>query len=341
MKFVFCLSFLTLFLLPAGLFAQKNSNPLISLPVSVSDREGRYIPNLKKDDFTIYQDGVRQNISFFATYDEPLNIALLLDTSGSTQGEALDRIKDAAKDFIELMKPNDKCLIATFDSQVNILNSFSNQEGDLKRSIEKAKTADQDGTVLYRAIKQITENTFKDVEGRKVIVLLSDGKDMGSDIKFKELMSLLEESDVLIYSIFYQTGAGAPKLEVDSSGTVKEKEPNKKPKKEKKPKKPKTYYSVMIPPQNDLITNDEISQGQKLSDIGGIFALQEMSEMTAGRFYQSETSNLRQVFKKVAGELREQYRLGFYPKDAGNNATNRDIIVKVGRQDAIVRTRGK
>lgn len=339
MKTVFSLIFLSFFFLPLELFAQKNSNTLISVPVSVSDRDGRYISGLKKEDFTVFQDGVKQNISFFATYDEPLNIALLLDTSGSTQGEALLRIKEAANDFVELLKPNDNCFIATFDSQVNILNPFTNQERLLKKSIEKVETASEDGTVLYRAVKQISENSFNNVQGRKVIVLLSDGKDLGSNVKFGQLMSSLEESDVLIYSIFYQTGAGAPKLVVDSGGTVKEKESKKKPKKPKEPKKPRGY-SIGIPPQENLIPNEEITQGQKLGDIGGIFSLQEMSEMTAGRFYMSDTPNLRKVFKQVAGELREQYRLGFYSKD-GKDIESREIMVKVGRPDAVVRTRGK
>jgi VWFA-related protein len=340
MKFVFCLLFLSLLLLPAGLFAQKNSNNLISLPVSVSDRDGRYISGLKKEDFTIYQDGVEQKVAFFATYDEPLNIVLLLDTSGSTEGEALEKIKDAAKDFVELLKPNDKCSIATFDSQVNVFNAFTNQEGFLKKTIEGVKTAEKDGSVLFSAVKQISQNSFNNVEGRKVIVLLSDGKDMGSEIKFRELMGLLEETDVLIYSIFYQTGAGAPKLTVDSSGIVKEKDKKKKEKKPKKPKKPRGY-SVGIPPQEDLIVNEEIVQGQKLSDIGGIFSLQEMSEMTAGRFYQSDSPNLRRIFKQVAGELREQYRLGYYPKVGAKSMESSDIMVKVERPDAVVRTRGK
>lgn len=314
---------------------------MISLPVSVSDREGRYIPGLKKEDFTIYQDGVKQNITFFATYDEPLNIALLLDTSGSTQGEALTKIKDAAKDFVELLNENDKCLIASFDSQVNIHTQFISHEGDLKKAIDRVETADKDGTVLYKAVKQIAQNSFNNLEGRKVIVLLSDGKDYGSDMKFKELMSLLEESDVLIYSIYYQTSEGTPKLAVDASGTIKEKESKQKQKKPKEPKKPKTYYSIVIPPQGNLITNDEITQGQKLTDIGGIFSLQEMSEMTAGRFYTSDTPNLGNIFKKVAGELRQQYRLGYNSKDAANKGITREIVVKVGRPDAVVRTREK
>ncbi len=117
MKIIIALLFLMLFTLPIELHSQttepnktkKTNNTLVSVPVVVSDREGHYIPGLKKEDFTVFQDGVKQNIAFFATYDEPVNIALLLDTSGSTD-DVLEEIKDAAKDFIELLNPSDKCL---------------------------------------------------------------------------------------------------------------------------------------------------------------------------------------------------------------------------------------
>ncbi len=130
MKIIFALLFLMVLTLPIELRAQvtepdksqKTNRTLVSVPVSVSDREGHYISDLRKEDFTLYQDGIEQKISFFAKYDEPLNIALLLDTSVSTK-DTLEKIKDAAKDFIELLNPNDQCLIATFDSQVNILPS--------------------------------------------------------------------------------------------------------------------------------------------------------------------------------------------------------------------------
>lgn len=264
MKFIFALLFLMVLLLPIRLHAkvtepdkkQKTNKVLVSVPVSVSDREGHYIAGLKKEDFTLYQDGVEQKITFFATYDEPLNIALLLDTSVSTK-DTLEKIKDAAKDFIELLNPNDQCLIATFDSQVNVLNSFTSNQQTLKTSLDKAQTATQDGTVIYRAVEEIAQKSFNSVQGRKVIVLLSDGKDLGSSITKDALLSLLEESDVLIYTVFYKTGAGDNKLVIDSDGTVKEVKDGKKPQK-KKPQKKKKEYSVFIPAQEGLPFDEEI-----------------------------------------------------------------------------------
>jgi VWFA-related protein len=347
MKFILALPFLMVLLLPIRLHAQvtepdkiqKTNKTLVSVPVSVSDREGHYISDLKKKDFTLYQDGVEQKITFFATFDEPLNIALLLDTSVSTKG-TLEKIKDAAKDFLELLNPNDRCLIATFDSQVNVLNSFTSNQQTLKTSLDKAQTATQDGTVIYRAVEQIAQKSFNNVQGRKVIVLLSDGKDLGSSITKDALLNLLEESDVLIYTVFYKTGAGDNKLVIDSDGTVKEVKDDKKPQK-KKPQKKKKEYSVFIPAQEGLPSDEEIKLIEKNADIKAIDSLKEMSDATAGRFYLSDTPKLREVFKKVADELTQQYRLGYRSKDAANDAAVHNISVKVERSDVVVRARGK
>lgn len=320
---------------------KKGNKTLISVPVSVSDREGRYISGLKKEDFTIYQDGIKQNIDFFATYDEPLSIAVLLDTSGSTEGKALERIKNAAKNFIELLNTTDQCLISTFDSQVNILSDFTSDKKELKKAIDKVQTASKDGTVLFQAISDLSQKSFPTARNRKVIVLLSDGKDFGSAVKKEHLIEQLEESDILIYSIFYQTGEGFENLTVDEKGKVAEgKTKKKKEKKPKTPKKPRGYV-VGIPPQIDIIPQEEIKYSEKTLDISAVDFLRELSDTTAGRFYLSNAPDLDKIFKQIAGELRQQYRLGYYSKDSAPNISIHEIIVKVGRADAVVRTRTK
>jgi len=347
MKIIFALLFLMVLILPIELHAQitepdkikKTNKTFVSVPVSVSDREGHYISGLKKEDFTLYEDGVEQKITNFATYDEPFNIALLLDTSISTK-DTLEKIKDAAKDFIELLNPNDQCLIATFDSQVNILNSFTSNQQNLINSLNKVQTAVQDGTVIYRAVEQIAQKSFDNVQGRKVIVLLSDGKDFGSSVTKDELFNQLEESDVLIYTLFYKTGAGLNKLKIGSDVTVKEGMENKKQQKKKQQKK-KKEYSIFIPAQVDLPSDEEIEFVERKADIEAIDFLKEMSDTTAGRFYPSDTPKLSEIFKKVAGELRQQYRLSYQSKDAGNDALAHNINVKVKRSDVVVRARGK
>ena len=337
MKIVFTLLSLIFLTLPVQLQAQtaesdkiqKSNKTLVSVPVVVSDRDGHYIPGLKREDFAVFQDGVKQNIAFFATYDEPLNIALLLDSSGSTE-DVLKEIKDAAKDFVKLLNPKDQCLIATFDSQVKILNPFTSNQKTLKNSLNNIRSAKIGGTVMYSAVEQTIQNSFANVQGRKVIVLLTDGKDFGSAVTKEELSSQLEESDVLIYTVFYKTGAGSTKPMAE-----RKEQPSKKPRKKKK------GYSILISGPVYAPTEEEVELHEKNDEIEAVDALKKMSDATAGRFYQSDAPKLREIFKKIAGELREQYRLGYHSKDAANDTATHDIIVKVDKPDAVVLARGR
>lgn len=347
MKIIFVLFFLMIFTVPIDLSAQtagsdksqKTNKTFVSVPVSVSDREGHYISGLKKEDFSLYENGEKRKITFFATYDEPLNIALLLDTSESAQ-TSLEKIKDAAEDFIELLNPTDKCLLATFDSQLNVLNPFTSDKQALKNSLDKVRTAAKEGTVLYQAVEQIAQKSFNNAQGRKVIVLLSDGKDSSGSVTKYGLLNLLEESDILIYTIFYKTGEDFNKLMIEPDASVKKANENKKAA-GKKPKKKKKDYSVFIPAQTGFPSPEEIEFIEKNANIEAIDFLKEMADATAGRFYLGNSPKLSEIFKKIAAELRQQYRLGYQSKDEANNAPDRDIVVKVERADVVVRARGK
>ena len=318
---------------------KKSEKILVSVPVVVSDREGRYVPNLKEDDFSILQDGVEQKIAFFGTDDEPVSVALLLDTSGSTK-ESLEKIKEAAKDFIELLNPKDKCIVATFDAEINVLNDLTGDQKTLKTSLDKIRSAEREGTVMFSAVEQIAQKALAPISGRKVIVLLSDGKDFGSELTKDDLLAQLEESDVLIYSVFYQTGLGFDKVAIDADGNVTE-AAKEKPIEKTDPPKKKKNYSILIPLRGDVFTEEEIKLNGKANDKLALNSLREMSDTTSGRFYLSDTPNLSRVFKKIAGELRQQYRLGFYQSDAKSNEETREINVKVKREDVVVRARGK
>jgi VWFA-related protein len=326
-------------LLLGSFFIQGQSDKtFVSVPVSVSDRDGRYISGLEKEDFRILLDNKEQKITFFATEDEPVSIALLIDTSASTRG-VLPQIREAASDFIKLMNKNDNCLIATFDSEVKVIAPFTSDRETLEKSLDKIQTGEREGTVVFNAVDKVARENFVRMPGRKVIVLLSDGKDFGSTIAKRELLSQLEESDVIIYSIFYQTG----RVAVDETGAVKqnpeEKEPEEKKPEEKKKKKKK--YSIKIEIPRDPNTVEEIQLIDKVTSAEAVNVLQEMSDTTAGRFYMSDAPKLSQIFRKIASEVRQQYRLGFYSAGGSEEAISSGIIVKVNRTDAVVRARGK
>src|SRR5438128_10285368 len=94
---------------------------LITVPAVVMDRNGRYIANLRKEDFRIYEDGVEQNISYFASVEKPFTVALMLDVSGSTQFE-LAQIRDAANAFVSRFRFNDRVMVITFDRAIHVLS---------------------------------------------------------------------------------------------------------------------------------------------------------------------------------------------------------------------------
>ena len=341
MKIIFTLLFLMILILPGKLRAQntepdtnqETSKFFVSVPVVVSDSEGHYIPGLKKDDFTVYQDGVKQKITFFSTYNEPLKIALMLDTSKSSRN-VINKIKDAAKNFVDLLNPNDECLVATFDSQLKIINPFTSNHKGVKNSLQQIKINEYGGTLIYNAVNQIIQKSFKNVKGRKVIILLTDGNDFGSSITKNELLNQLEESDILIYTVFFNTGKDYIKL-MDSDGKLKKGKQSKKPR-----KKEKENQNINSPDAVYVISEEEIELNERNDEIEAIDSLKRMSDITAGKFYRSSVPDLKKVFKNITGELTQQYRLGYNSKETASSKITHDISVKVNRADVVIRTRG-
>ncbi|MDQ3009728.1 MAG: VWA domain-containing protein, partial [Acidobacteriota bacterium] len=182
----------------------KIETTLVSVPVIVSDRLGRYISGLKASDFTLYEDRIKQPIEFFADSEEPINVALLLDTSKSTT-LVLDDIKKAAKDFVKQLRPQDRAMIVSFDYDEMTLCELTSDHKVLERAIGNARIGEQVGTKLRDAVNDVMKEELKAVKGRKAIVLLTDGKDHGSEITEQSLLDSAAEADTLIYSVFYSS----------------------------------------------------------------------------------------------------------------------------------------
>ncbi|MGI8469437.1 MAG: VWA domain-containing protein [Pyrinomonadaceae bacterium] len=308
----------------------KVNTNLVSIPVVVNDRDGRYIPNLKQSDFSVFQDGEPQEISFFAAEEEPLNVALLLDTSKSTRN-VLGEIQDAANDFIRLLKPDDRATIVTFDYRVNFLSPLTSDRQTLERAIDEVDVGEFAGTVMRDAVAQVVNKSFAGVSGRKAIILLTDGKDFGSSPTEQELLKNLEESDVMIYSIFYDTtqrqnfrGNGGGMGGMRRGGGFGRRG---------------DIFADDFPPR-DNPRAEMRRERQTLKNENAKNYLSQMSELTAGRFYEDANTNLGKTFALIADELKKQYRIGFYPKDeiAADNAVHQ-IKVKVARNDVAVRAR--
>ena len=126
----------------------KVETTLVTLPVSVMDRDGRYVPNLRKEDFRLWEDGTEQQVAFFSSVDKPFSVVLMIDTSGSTRFR-LEAIQDAAIAFTNQLRSDDRVMIVSFDDQIRVLSAFTSDRGRLRDAIRR--TSPGDGTKLYDA----------------------------------------------------------------------------------------------------------------------------------------------------------------------------------------------
>jgi Ca-activated chloride channel family protein len=279
------------------------STSLISVPAVVMDRNGRYIGNLRKEDFKIYEDGVEQKLAYFASVEKPFTVALVLDVSGSTQSQ-LSQIRDAANTFVSRLRYNDRLMAVSFDGKINIL-AEPTTVSDIRR-MKLHIPAVTDGTVLYDAVDFVLKR-MAGIPGRKAIVLMTDGVDQNSIATFRSTISDIAEQDVLVYTVQYNT---LPQLPERLSQIKNEKARRK--------------------------VQERLMKGYALSEP----YLRALAEKTGGRFYRAD--DLRDVgpaFAAITSELGVQYSLGYYPKESSSTATQRAIKVRVRYPNLVVRAR--
>ena len=314
---------------PQSIDVIKVDSNLVSVPVIVSDREGRYIPDLTVERFKLFDNSAEQKITSFDAAEEPLNVALMLDTSRSTEG-ALDEIKKAAKNFLKELRPQDRAMIVSFDYAVHQLSALTNDRKVLENAIKQAKVGEIVGTTLNDAVAQVANRDFKSVTGRKAIILLSDGQDFGSQIPTDDLLKDEAESDTMVYSIYYASEFRSFRGGRFGRGR------NRFPRRGGIFGPPRFAHAPVQGPG----PGQRPGRGQRRPPrIDGPEFLQELSEVTSGRFYQSELTDLKKTFSLIAEELRHQYRLGFYPDELHKDGSVHQLRVKVNASDVAVRAR--
>jgi VWFA-related protein len=200
-------------------FAQSNSTELISeekeaikidsflvnLPLIVVDKQNNFVKGLSVEDFIIYSDYKRQNISVFETSEDPLQIVVMLDVSDSVKKYFKD-IQKSAIDFVKVLRPKDKAILITFDCKLNILNEFSDTQLVKSFINQKSNTHSSSGTCIYDSLYEVVENHFATREkSRNVIILLTDGVDNSSKQSVDNLRKMLARTNVVIYTILYNT----------------------------------------------------------------------------------------------------------------------------------------
>ena len=186
----------------------RTDTSLVTIYANVIGRDGTPAPDLRQDDFSVYEDDVKQDIAFFETVDRPFTVVLLIDSSTSVEAQLREIVK-AAKVLVDRLRPDDQLVIITFDAMVKeVLKLTKIQE--LRG--EGIKISPQGGTRVYDAVDFAASQYLRRLPGRKAVVLLTDGVDLGSFMTTAEgSLQDAEEYDALFYTVQYKTSQPQPR----------------------------------------------------------------------------------------------------------------------------------
>jgi VWFA-related protein len=177
---------------------------LLTMPLTVNDRRGRNVAGLKKENFTIFEDGLAQDIEYFFNEEAPMNVAVLIDTSASTK-EVLDKIQKAARNFVKVLRPEDKGIIVSFDYRTQFLSQFTSDRKMLSKAIDSASIADKGGSDMNEAILSVVNRHFSGFKGRKAVIVLTDGMVVRGAVSTQQALDNLQKYDTVFYPIIFKT----------------------------------------------------------------------------------------------------------------------------------------
>ena len=280
---------------------------VVSVLFNVRDKQRSLIPNLTKDDFTIFEDGKQQEIKYFnRETDLPLTIGLLVDVSGS-QVNLVDIERNAADQFFQnVIRQKDLAFLISFGTDVDLLQDYTASSKLLRRGLEDlhvqagvggvtpgpVPTAGQPrGTLLYDAVYLAAHDQLKGQVGRKVLVLITDGEDQGSRLSKEQAIEAAQKADAMIYSFFY-------------------------------------------------VDRDFYRQYGIMFGGGDAGVLRRMSEDTGGHVFQiSKKLTLQDAFNQLNDEMRSQYAIGYIPSNPTQDGSFRRIEIRTTNKDWKVQAR--
>ncbi len=180
---------------------------LVTLTLTVQDTWGRVVSNLTKKHFSVFEDGVEQEISFFEDVDAPASIGIIYDVSGSMGGGKIQRSRRALERFMLTSHPSDEFSLITFSDKVQLL---ADRTRDINAVLDKLTLVKPGGnTAFYDGVYLGTDRVMRGSHNKKALLIISDGMDNNSRYTFNEMRRFLKESDVIIYGIgIYGNGDG-------------------------------------------------------------------------------------------------------------------------------------
>jgi len=322
---------------------------VVTLPVTVRDKHGKTVGSLTKDDFVLQEDGHPQTIRYFERVSNlPFTLGLLVDTSLS-QRNVLDQERTASKSFLDqmLVSATDKAFLIHFDREVELLQDLTSSRDKLRSALELLQTPKYDrnsddsgssqdpnsrrthagaGTLLYDAVFLASDELMKKQQGRKALIILSDGVDRGSKESLETAIAAAQHADTVVYSILFTDrheygnggfghpgggggmGGGWPGGGGHGGGGGGHRG------------------------GGQRYPEESRQDGKKILD--------RIAKETGGRLYEvSKKETVDQIYASIAEELRTQYSLGYTPDKANAAAGYHKISLTTKQKDLVVQTR--
>jgi Ca-activated chloride channel homolog len=324
---------------------------LVSVPTVVIDKTGHPVTGLRAENFAVFEDGKPQRLTNFATADVPFEIALLLDTSGSTR-EELGLIRDAAKVFINALRAGDRVAIVAFNNSrqnntvvatVEVLSALTNDRQVLRVAVDNIGTSN--GTPFYDALARVADQVFSDppreeVRGRRAVVALTDGVDSSSDSDYDAARAKLLHAGVASYFIQLSTEDYVEDRllkDCQDDGRLS-----------LSAKQLERFRQIFVPKAQKEDYQDFCRLGpfERMDISRQLYNLarHEMSELSRAsggkNFTAEDLGEARAAFAQVANEIGTQYSLGYYPSNKTRDGRFRQIKVELRAvKDANVRAR--
>jgi Ca-activated chloride channel family protein len=306
---------------------------LVSFTVSVLGGTGQALMNLKPEDFIVFENGERQKITHFATVDAPVDIVLAIDTSGSMQGDH-EIVRKAATSFIERMRPQDRIAIVEFGRDVNLSLDWTKEPRKARDVIKAINSKKPTATAFYDSLYVISDELLRTVQGRKAVILLSDGVDSLSYYEYQPAASLLERSGAAVYFVEIDTEEFTVRGLRRGDFTLS-------------PQQLERYRRTFRPDDLPIRYRDPgFFFDDELERIArGLYKiaqneLRQLADRTGGRVFPlKRLEDLNDIYAKIAAELGTLYSIGYYPSNSKHDGQWRPIRVEVNVSGAQVLAR--
>jgi VWFA-related protein len=281
----------------------------VAVPVTVEDEKGRPVPGLAATDFRVFEDDAEQRIEAVLTEGEPLDVALVLDTSASMRAR-IEETRSAGAAFVEALGPDDRVMVVSFNSRAYLGCELTSDRGDIRRAILLARTGGS-LTRLYDTLDAVVTERLERIPRRKAVVLLTDGVDVGSGFATAQAaIERFQSSNVPVFALRYDTRGdlrpGAPSV------------------------MPRSAVPLAVP--SGLFYQEPFYETARRF-------LWDLGQASGGRVdVAAAPEEIAKGFGRIAAELRRQYVLYYYSPHARGEGMHR-IRVEVGRPGLVVRSR--